>query len=84
MLSVAPPSVPPLKGIVVVYYKYETITLGGLLAEVGKSPQGGTSFEHCPSHARPHRLLQDQQKEGGQGQGSRGWGQKVGARGRSL
>ena len=44
MLSVAPPSVPPLKGIVVVYYKYETITLGGLLAEVGKSLKGGRAL----------------------------------------
>lgn len=44
MLSVAPPSVPPFKGIVLVYYKYEDTTLGGLLAEVEKSLQGGRAL----------------------------------------
>ena len=43
-LNMVPPSAPPLKGVVVVYYKYENTTLEGLLAQVGKSLQGGRAL----------------------------------------
>ena len=43
-LKMVPPSAPPLKGVVVVYYKYENTTLEGLLAQVGKSLQGGQAL----------------------------------------
>ena len=37
-------SAPPLEGVIVVYYKYETTTLDGLLAQVGKSLQRGRAL----------------------------------------